>query len=659
MRWYPRILRVRSQAGAAKTRPRPPKAPLRLRPQVEVLEERTLLNNRFVVPLGVPVDNSTSFTNLRAALTTAGLVTGDTIEIEPGSAPGNVMNSDFTTAFSGATRLTIQGNPAVGLAGIPQFTITDAVVIAAADTLNLNVANVGFFDTGALTFNGNTSITGSMLTDVNSLTDPPFTFAGGSDNLINSTVVNNRSVSGVLEVATPAGGSSNQISGNTFLCNAAAGTQLGYFNSSATTVAVTDRVSGNTFVGYGAVNIALDVADTVTGLIIQNNTFAGNVFVAIDQESPVQNLEILGNTFNISSNHPPTGIVLGGVTAGSTTSVTVSDNVLNTGGSGTALSLFDLNMGTLNVSIEGNDFHNNQLGINIVAGSNSIAGIDLGGGSQGSVGGNNLRSFTAAATTNSGAIVTDATTGTIQAQNNIFAVSNPQTVISATSGASVNATALSANAAFVDVLYEDFLKRPGNTTSPSDAGSWVTMLNGGASRGSVAAAIVRSAEALGIVVDGLYLKVLGRAADPGGRAAFVSFLQNGGTVEQAVVGMVNSPEYLALTGSPGGFVEGLYVRVLGRGGSSSEVSGWLNMLPNLGLAGVASAIVHSSEFRADVVQALYGSATAATVSVASLIPDLLHRHASTTEVNGWVNSGLDIATIAQAFASTGEFFTGG
>src|SRR5260370_1462846 len=123
--------------------------------------------------------------------------------------------------------------------------------------------------------------------------------------------------------------------------------------------------------------------------------------------------------------------------------------------------------------------------VNIVAGAKSLPGIDLGGGSQGSVGGNNFRSFTAAASSSAGAVVTNATSGTIQAQNNIFAALNPQTVISATSGASVNATALSANAAFGDVPYEDFLKRPGNTSNPSDAGSWVSMLNGGFPPGRV------------------------------------------------------------------------------------------------------------------------------------------------------------------------------
>ena len=658
MRWYPHIFDLGSRVGAATARRRPVKAPLRLRPQVEVLEERTLLNNRFVAPVGVPVDNVTTFANLQTALTKVGLATGDTIEIEPGSAPGDVVNADFTTAFGrGPTMLTIQGNPAVGLAGIPQFTISDSIDIAAADTLNLNDANVGLVAVGDLTFSGNTNITGSMLTDVNSISPFPFVFEGGSDNLINSTVVNDVVAKTVVDVETPATGSSNLIRGNTFVSSSSGITmdQLAYWRGND--AIVTDKVTGNTFVANSIISTGLFVNESITGLTVQNNTFSGSMIEGIVQIATPQNLQIVGNSVNLSYG-PPHGIAISGGAAGTTTSVTVSDNVVNTGASGTGLSIRVLG-GTLNVSFQGNDFHNNQVGVKITAGANSIAGVDLGGGSQGSVGGNNFRSFTAAATTSAAAIFTDATTGTIQAQNNIFAVSDPQTVISATSGAGVNATALSANAAFVDVLYADFLKRPGNISSPSDAGSWVTMLNGGASPASVANGIIRSGEALGLVVDGLYLKVLGRTADPAGRAAFVSFLQNGGTIEQAIVGLVNSPEYLALTGSPGGFVEGLYVRVLGRTGGSSEVSGWLSQLPNLGLAGVASAIVHSSEFHADVVQALYGSATAATVSVDSVVPDLLHRHASTTEVSGWVDSGLDIATIAQAFAATGEFFTSG
>jgi hypothetical protein len=38
------------------------------RPSLEALEDRTLLNNRFVVPIGVPVDNATSFGTLQMGL---------------------------------------------------------------------------------------------------------------------------------------------------------------------------------------------------------------------------------------------------------------------------------------------------------------------------------------------------------------------------------------------------------------------------------------------------------------------------------------------------------------------------------------------------------------------------------------------------------------
>src|SRR5262245_49110237 len=116
---------------------------LRIRPALEPLEDRTLLNNRLVVPVGIPVDNSTTFATLQAALTTAGLVSGDVIQIEPGSAPGNVVNANFTTAFTSAASLTIQGDPAAGVFGTPLFTISDATTIGAASTLNLKNVNLG------------------------------------------------------------------------------------------------------------------------------------------------------------------------------------------------------------------------------------------------------------------------------------------------------------------------------------------------------------------------------------------------------------------------------------------------------------------------------------------------------------------------------------
>jgi Domain of unknown function (DUF4214) len=116
-----------------------------------------------------------------------------------------------------------------------------------------------------------------------------------------------------------------------------------------------------------------------------------------------------------------------------------------------------------------------------------------------------------------------------------------------------------------------------------------------------------------------------------------------------------------LTGSNGGFVQSLYVRLLGRTGSNSEVASWVNALPRLGRIGVANAILSSLEFRADVVHQLYGFTPAAFPSVASLLPPLLHRTSAPTaaEVNAWANSSLAILSIAVAFAGSSEFFANG
>src|SRR5207249_11981407 len=75
----------------------------RARPGVETLEDRTLLNNRFVVPVAVVPDSVTTFATLKAALTTPGLAAGDTVQIQTGSSPGSIVNADLPTL----TNLTI------------------------------------------------------------------------------------------------------------------------------------------------------------------------------------------------------------------------------------------------------------------------------------------------------------------------------------------------------------------------------------------------------------------------------------------------------------------------------------------------------------------------------------------------------------------------
>jgi hypothetical protein len=218
---------------------------------------------------------------------------------------------------------------------------------------------------------------------------------------------------------------------------------------------------------------------------------------------------------------------------------------------------------------------------------------------------------------------------------------------------------LSGNAAFVQTLYFNFLKRLGDVNNPNDAGVWVNLLNAGRiTPQAVANAIARSTEGLGILVNGLYQKLLNRNADPAGKSTFVSLLQHGTTVEQVIVDIVTSQEYTNLNGMTDmAFIQSLYRQLLGREASPREVNAWLGVLASQGRAAVARDLLQSAEFRSDVVEQVYGFTYAPAESVASLFADLLHRPTAPpgTEISAWVSSGFDILTIQIDITGSAEF----
>jgi hypothetical protein len=669
--------------------------------QLELLEDRTLLNSRFVVPIA-SADNVTNFATLQAALTTPGLNAGDAIQIEPGSAPGNIVNADLP-AVAG---LTVRGDPAAALSAIPQFTVSDAFTVGAAqEGFTFRNVNIGLIQNpgglpssgptgGSLVFTADGTIAGSAVVDISSSYNPNsgqalgavLSFGGAADVLTDSTLSSNPAtdVRSLLSVFAP-NGSSTLVSDNVFdMANVNTyGTGAVSYNSnfSGPVAVVTDQLIGNTFINssnFGTAYTAIYDAGSLSGLTIQDNTItdAGPDVTAIRVSNQItgafafQNTEIIGNSINLSGG----GGVGVNVTAGynGSTRVFIAGNQINAGTSGIGLTFRFLDISSLNTVVQGNDFHNDAIGVEVRGNSAnaSAAVIDLGGGSLGSLGGNDFRSFTAPATASSGAIVLNAfpsSQGTITAQKNSFAAGvSPGSVIwdnaDSPALASVDASNnLTGNAAFVASLYADLLKRAGDTSNPNDAGGLIAALNSGAlTQAAAASALVHSTGALDVQVDGLYLKLLGRPSDAPGRAGFVSFLQNGGSLEQVVALMVSSPEYAALTGSDAGFVQSLYTNLLGRTGTDSEVAGYVAALPSQGRAGVALDFLQSPEFRTDVVNQFY-SATPTPTSVAALFPPLLHRAGATTtaEINGWVFSDLSVLDIETAFVSSTEFFVDG
>jgi hypothetical protein len=666
-----------------------------VRPQLEALEERALLTAtiRTVVAVGLPADGVTKFNSLAAALHASGYQSGDIIQIEPGSSPGNVVNADLTAP--GVTNLTIEGDPAVPLSTIPTFTVSDSTLIGYSESgITFAHVNIGLVNSGALDFFVATqaTITASTVTDYSSSAPQAISIDGPSSTLANSTIVNYANLSASADALVyvqpySAGPNTNYITGNTFEAIGPTYNILQYNNGISGTLTVNDQVANNTFIGNTGQSLSFPTMFSLTGSgtgQISGMTVSDNTFTDSDSDETAillnfqsSGTQVLRNTINLTGASSYGIRVEAGSSSGVLfTGATIDNNQISTGGAtnGGQGMAFDAgsSLNIFHVQVQGNDFHNNQIGVEFLSNSSgSVEDVDLGGGNQGSIGGNDFRSFTAAATSSAGAIVVVGSGApfslAIPAQRNIFATGgNPQTVVGdfvSNSNVSVDTSSnLTGNAAFVQTVYQDLFKRTGDTTSAADAGSWVNGLNGGTmTQASVVHGISYSAEALDFQVNALYLRLLGRTSDSGGLTADVNYLVGGGTMEQIISNIATSPEFNSKAGANPNYVEALFVDVLGRTAGPGDVSGWAGQLGTIGETGVVNGILTSTEFRYDVAAQLYGAAPAPAASVASLLPLALHRPSQppSSQVTGWANQGLAILTIENDFMSTSEFFMNG
>lgn len=252
----------------------------RLRLAVEPLERRDVPATLLVVPLSVATD-ATHFHDLASAVSAA--VDNDIIQIEPNSAPGGATINKL---------LTIQGEPTSSPASLPQ--LGDLTIAASGDTLqNLNLHNV----TINATFN-NTTITSSLAAAI--------TDSGGSGNGF-TTLRNNVFTDAVFLAGNTAGATNDLVENNVF---------------------ARQTTSGFT--------VTMSVA-RANGTVIQGNTVTTSNFAGIGVSNST-NVSILNNIVR-APNAGLGGIVVGFVVlSGVSTSVTIADNVVETG-SGTGIFL--------------------------------------------------------------------------------------------------------------------------------------------------------------------------------------------------------------------------------------------------------------------------------------------------------------------------------
>jgi streptogramin lyase len=212
---------------------------------------------------------------------------------------------------------------------------------------------------------------------------------------------------------------------------------------------------------------------------------------------------------------------------------------------------------------------------------------------------------------------------------------------------------LDANHSFVQALYEDALGRLG---SPAELDSWVNVIVS-SGIGPVVNGIEHSAEADAHVVRSWYERYLGRTTPPSDSEiqGFVNALQAGESDEQVLALILSSNEFynyannsLVSTGTPDErFISALYLLLLNRTPSATELQSWVSQLPALGRQGIASTFLTSAEYRGDVIRGYYSM--------------LLHRSAqpSAAEVDGWVSSGLSLEQIRIDFEMSLEFYQNG
>jgi hypothetical protein len=630
---------------------RPAGRPPRFRPQLEALEERLVMNNRFVVPLA-QADNVTKFATLQAALTNPGLAAGDVIQIEPGSSPGSIGGGDLRSVQN----LTIRGDASVRAADLPAFDVTSTLIVG-SNQAGLALRNVHFtLSTGGIDINSVHATIADCSVQSSFSDDTAIFLVNTTDDVITGNQMLAEPAANehpLLEVQV-VDGSHNLISGNTLQSlPPVPQSLLAYVGPANSTPQIADRVVHNTFIGNGNSRDPLVQVffGNMHGLDVEANTFIeqGGLASALQFTSGDVQASIVNNDFHLSGVNSFC-LEIGQGAANTASQFLIAGNRFE-GLGGLLLSMNGT--GAIKARVEGNDFHNTQIGVKVETdGGGDTSGIDLGGGNQGSLGGNDFRGFTSAPSSNNAAILAaaDPTLAPVQAQRNLFSVADPHSVILDHQNfnalnAVVTDNNLTGNAAFVQSLYVQFLHRAGDTTNPQDAGGWINFLNHGGSLNTVADGVIRSKEGLGLQVEDLYQRLLGRDADANEQAAWAVQIQHGQTLESVTEQILESPEYQTRFANNADFVQSLYGGLLHRDGSAAELAGWLAALPALGRAGVAHDFVTSLEFRSDVIGEDY--------------TQLLHRTPMAAEVNGWLATGLDALSIDRFFATSAEFQVNG
>jgi hypothetical protein len=468
-------------------------------------------------------------------------------------------------------------------------------------------------------------------------------------NTANHLTIDRSQLSDFTELGAANGAGSNTLTHNTITGAVNLQGNSGLFQVTADTVAY------NRFVSKAPIVLELTNSNLTS---VHDNAFAGDASsqVAMEVRSNSDQVSIANNQIALTGAGAPFGIVLinTGGAAGNILGAKVLDNEVSTGGIGTGLYMNIFGTGAaFSAQVEGNDFHGNKVGVDVngVPGATGAGNIDIGGGSNAfgtSKGSNNFRGFDGvnghfAITLHN----TDAGTS-LQAKSNIFdAGMNPNNVVKDSfngggTGTVFVSPALDADHAFVQNLSLTLLGKAGDLTPGGEIDQWVAKLPKLGRKG-VAKAIMYSDASLTRIVDKVFSDYLGRNATATELTTWVGLLKKGLTLSRLESKILTLPEYMSRINTD--FVQSLYLNVLHRPATSTELAKGYAQLPSLGLRGFADTITGGKLRRADFATNLYR--------------DLLHRDPVGTEVTTLTSKSSNLLVQQLLVLSSDEYYAHG
>ncbi len=197
---------------------------------------------------------------------------------------------------------------------------------------------------------------------------------------------------------------------------------------------------------------------------------------------------------------------------------------------------------------------------------------------------------------------------------------------------------------FVNGLYVDVL---GRAADVNGVNYWVGLLQVGFARTQVATDFWESPEHRALQVDALYQSLLHRSDNAQEQGYWVAQLLGGQSEEQVSADILASPEYALTHATAASFVDGLYADVLTRAPDSAGEAFWEAMLQN-------------GASREQVALGLLDSAEAVSLRVARDYAAYLRRPVDPAGLDFWVpaaqNSAKPTETTAVGVLSSDEYF---